>query len=565
MSTPRALHEACPHNARRPALDHLILLWVLWLLAPCSLISAQEPPSLPLLEAQVEEARASSPQALALALQELLTGYAYYGQHSEAIVVGREAVGILAATADTAALASLHNDLGLAFWNQVEYDSAVAHFSQAAELQRALGDLNSLARVFNNLGAAHYQWGNYELALTWFLQALEYRRQLGDEAGEALALTNVGLTYRDWGQLEGARSAYDEAIRISDRIGYVFGQAYARLNLAELHLLQGELSDAEGLFRRSLETYVQGSGTEILPPEALGGEVLNRLGLAQIHVMRGDAAGAIGDLLETLDLARQAESPRYEARTRLELGKAFRAEGRLEAASEQLQLGLTAARARDQRPITVELLAALAEVEEARNRPAEALRQLQAHLALRDSLFSQGAAQRIAAMEAQSEIERQARENVELREEQLLREAAIQRQRTFTAIWGGLFLFAVGIAGILVYTGKKQRERATALILANRNLEQANDELRRSAQEIQTLRGLIPICAHCKKVRDDEGYWGSVEVYVTRRSEAYFSHSICTECGPRLYGEDWVGPGESTEDQGTGIALSGDTPRPPQS
>ena len=48
--------------------------------------------------------------------------------------------------------------------------------------------------------------------------------------------------------------------------------------------------------------------------------------------------------------------------------------------------------------------------------------------------------------------------------------------------------------------------------------------------EANTLRGLIPICAWCKKVRDDEGYWESVESYVTQRSTAEFTHGICPAC-----------------------------------
>ncbi len=48
--------------------------------------------------------------------------------------------------------------------------------------------------------------------------------------------------------------------------------------------------------------------------------------------------------------------------------------------------------------------------------------------------------------------------------------------------------------------------------------------------EIKTLRGIVPICAHCKKIRDDQGYWQQVEQYVTTHSEARFSHGICPEC-----------------------------------
>jgi PAS domain S-box-containing protein len=59
--------------------------------------------------------------------------------------------------------------------------------------------------------------------------------------------------------------------------------------------------------------------------------------------------------------------------------------------------------------------------------------------------------------------------------------------------------------------------------------------LQEALAEVKTLRGFIPICANCKKIRDDEGYWKQVEVYIQARSEAVFSHSICPECTIKLY------------------------------
>jgi len=53
--------------------------------------------------------------------------------------------------------------------------------------------------------------------------------------------------------------------------------------------------------------------------------------------------------------------------------------------------------------------------------------------------------------------------------------------------------------------------------------------------EIKTLRGIVPICARCKKIRDDAGYWRSVESYVTERSYAEFSHGLCPECLHEMY------------------------------
>jgi hypothetical protein len=57
----------------------------------------------------------------------------------------------------------------------------------------------------------------------------------------------------------------------------------------------------------------------------------------------------------------------------------------------------------------------------------------------------------------------------------------------------------------------------------------------KTARENKTLRGLLPICAHCKHVRDDDGYWHQVEVYVRDRTEAEFSHGICPKCMKELY------------------------------
>jgi hypothetical protein len=54
--------------------------------------------------------------------------------------------------------------------------------------------------------------------------------------------------------------------------------------------------------------------------------------------------------------------------------------------------------------------------------------------------------------------------------------------------------------------------------------------LQAALAEVHQLSGLIPICAHCKKVRDDAGYWQAVEGYISEHSEARFSHGLCPDC-----------------------------------
>jgi PAS domain S-box-containing protein len=62
-------------------------------------------------------------------------------------------------------------------------------------------------------------------------------------------------------------------------------------------------------------------------------------------------------------------------------------------------------------------------------------------------------------------------------------------------------------------------------------------ELRKARDEIAVLRGIIPICASCKNIRNDEGYWQRIEDYITTRSEAEFSHGLCPDCVAKLYPE----------------------------
>lgn len=77
----------------------------------------------------------------------------------------------------------------------------------------------------------------------------------------------------------------------------------------------------------------------------------------------------------------------------------------------------------------------------------------------------------------------------------------------------------------------KARINAMVRILkAERERDRLVVELQEALKKIKQVSGLLPICAHCKKIRDDKGYWTRVESYIERHSEAEFSHGICPDC-----------------------------------
>ncbi|MCK5255958.1 MAG: hypothetical protein KAQ81_08055, partial [Deltaproteobacteria bacterium] len=113
----------------------------------------------------------------------------------------------------------------------------------------------------------------------------------------------------------------------------------------------------------------------------------------------------------------------------------------------------------------------------------------------------------------------------------------------FAPLRHGLYMFGIPVLGY-VYIRKLHEERELAmgeLFMAHNMLEQKvkerTAELEKRIKEVKVLSGFLPICASCKKIRDDRGYWNQIESYISTHSDAEFTHGICPECTKKLYPE----------------------------
>jgi len=107
---------------------------------------------------------------------------------------------------------------------------------------------------------------------------------------------------------------------------------------------------------------------------------------------------------------------------------------------------------------------------------------------------------------------------------------------------GSIVEVALTISPLKDPQGKVIGASTVALDISKRKREEAEwmrliQELTDALAHVKTLSGLLPICASCKKIRDDKGYWQQVETYIKDRSDADFTHGICPECVKRLYPE----------------------------
>ena len=87
------------------------------------------------------------------------------------------------------------------------------------------------------------------------------------------------------------------------------------------------------------------------------------------------------------------------------------------------------------------------------------------------------------------------------------------------------------LAAIALQNSRNQDQRDAA----EQKNRQLIAELKDALASVKTLSGLLPICSHCKKIRDDTGYWNQLEFYIQGHSQAQFSHSICEDCLAKHY------------------------------
>lgn len=453
----------------------------------------------------------------------------------------REAAVLAAQGNDSVTLANARYRLGITFWARNLYDSALVYLDSALVVRRRLDDPTELARVYNGLGASYYQLGIYEPALEAFVQALRIRRVSRDSMGLARTLTNIGKVYHDWGQLDRARVTLQEATRVAERVpNGAAALGYALNSLAMLEIDRGNLPEARQLIDQSIGAYAMPHGRTSRADSVESWE-FNATSTGALLLREGRASESLVILDSVLTSANDRHSDRAKARALLLLGEASVRMGNPTKARTQFTESLALSRIVGQRIIALAALDHLSELEYGSGNTRAAVGYLRAYRVLRDTIFDQDAALRIASREARAETDAALQANVQLQARGVEQQVVISRQRS-TVIMGSVILALVSaLLLMLVYTQRRERARASALKAANAELATVNEELRNAVSEVRTLSGLIPICANCKKVRDDRGYWETVETFVAERSNATFSHSICQSCGPQLYGDLWPG------------------------
>jgi tetratricopeptide (TPR) repeat protein len=236
-----------------------------------------------------------------------------------------------------------------------------------------------------------------------------------------------------------------------------------------------------------------------------------------------DPAAALAEFQKALAIREKLGDRRGIAGTLGNIGDVQRRLDRPELAVAALTRAVAIADEIRSPALQIEIYGHLAASEAARGNFKAAYDWHQKHAALKDKTFNQENSDRLNRLNAAYEAAQREQQIALLNTEKELQRAQLQRQRVMLA--AGVLLFGALVTLYLLRRRSEQRYRAQA------------EELQKAIDTAQTLRGLLPVCATCKKIRDDRGAWLPMEHYISARSDADFTHGYCPACSEKAMSE----------------------------
>jgi tetratricopeptide (TPR) repeat protein len=428
-------------------------------------------------------------------------------QAEKSAEIARHALLLARAAGDPINAAEALHNLAVAQRNLGRYDLAADFAQQSAGAYASAGARKGEAQGYNTLGLVASDRGDYPRALEYHHKALAIRLAIDDREGLSYSYNNLGNMYRNVQDYPRAIENHFKALDIKKQLGDQSSLAFSYANLGTVYSTMGDVPKALESLREALRIR-QGLGEE-----RYVASTYNAIGLA---LARSDPRGALEEFRKALAIRERLNDRRGLAGTLANIGDAQRRLGRADLAVAALARGLAVADEIRAPVLQIEIYEHLAAAEAARGNFRVAYDWHQKYSALKDLTFNQENSDRLNRLNAAYEAAQREQQIALLAKEGELQRAELYRQRIAGAA-GALLVGAL----VLLYVHRRRSER--------RYRQQAL-ELQNAIDTARTLRGLLPICASCKKIRDDRGAWQPLERYITARSDADFTHGVCPTC-----------------------------------
>ena len=408
--------------------------------------------------------------------------------------------------------------LGQLSKNKLQYDQALAYYSQALSVFRQINELNQACRASYLFGQAYFELGEYVKALEYAqtakdllqenttitqraqvltllcnvhynlggsdksipecLEALRMFDESGDQRGQSGVLTTLGEIYLDLSQYSKSRRYFFEALDLARQTQNWPAIANSLSTIGNMYLRQSEYDDALIYFEDALEIQLQiGNLRKLSELYLKKGQAL--LGLKQISAARAE-------LEKALSYGRDGQDLSLQARALLEMGKVQAAEGDSELGIETVKEALNVAQRVNARPIMLDCYRNLAKFYDELGNIEEAFIYFNLYMRQNEAIYTRETARRIAEAEALYELEQKEKQIGLLEKENEIQQLEARQERilNYSLIVGILLALVLAIA---LYTGYRNKLRS------NKILQEQKEAINRQKDELETHRDEIQI------------------------------------------------------------------------
>ena len=434
------------------------------------------------LEKELEELRSKPPGSELLSVLNKLAFNRIPSYPREAKACALEAKDLAGKLGFPAEQAKSFRTLGIISCEGGNFAEAMSYCRNAMNIFEKLGDEEGMAIVHGTMATIYKFQGIIDKSLEHYHESLRRKQEYGASKEElALCYLNIGACYSGLLRLEKAQSFYALARSIWEESGNQTKLSYLYNNIGSVYGKKKELDKAREYFLKSLDIR-----EELGDKKGLASTLGN---LGNLHEDLNDNESALNFFIRSLELYEEIGNRRGIAYTCGCIGVVYTALGRLDEAEKAVLRGIKISKELSIKDVEILCLEVITKLYEAKGDLQKALSYSRELNTCVEEHLNEKSMGKIAGLQVQFETE------------------------------------------------KKEKE-AEIYRLRNVELSSMNDELRDALAHVKTLQGMLPICASCKKVRDDDGYWQQIESYVSDHSDAKFSHGLCPECMIKLYGKD---------------------------
>ena len=361
-----------------------------------------------------------------------------------------------------------------------EHQTSLDYGFKALELVDDNADTHDEPGTLNKIGAAYHGMAKYDKALEYFMKSLRIHENIGNEQSIAELNSNIGTISYKLGDNSKALDYYNRAIRIFEEIDNRDHLDNVYNNAGIAYREQGKYEEALKYHKKALEIREQFGKKWKIPHS------LNNIGSVLMDMKDHNSAQEY--FFRSLEIAEEIGNRHIIVTILISLGEINALLNHFDEAQKYVMRGLVIANEINEPDHKMECLEVISAILEQKGDFREALEYHKKYKELFDTIFSEESSQKYNELQVNYETEKKEKENEIYR-------------------------------------------------LRNIELVKANEELKKALAEVKTLSGLLPICSSCKKIRDDGGYWEQIEGYISKRSDAQFSHGICPECAKKIYPE----------------------------